>query len=300
MRHSIYQHLYKIWLLSQLVEQRSFKKVAIDARMSVPALSQNIKALEVYFGKTLIVRKDGAVSLTKAGKEVLANYTHIIESIEEIDVGDPKDIEIEREISIGAYDSITINILPQLLPRLRNRYPKLKLNVETARSSALATKVRKGELDMALIVEAAPDDFLDVEYFASDYLGLFVSPRHKISSMGLQAIDQYGVGTISPGNDGYPVFFQRYLLSLKRKLPFKVLSDSFETIRSIALEGAIVGLLPYRVAIRYGDELVALPTGKPQGRHRLCLVVRKNIQGKLRNILIQEISEVFKTLKWDL
>lgn len=301
MSRKLYHQIHKIWLLSVLHRLGTFKDAANEARISQSALSQSLTALEEVFGKTLVIRGRGAASLTEDGLKLVEKAQPILSSIDALDLPDLEEKEFKGKLRLGAYESIAIDLLPGLLLEMRKKHSGLRVDLKTSRSSALVKSVRKGELEMAIVVEASPEQRIDVETLMEDELGLYVSARHGIATEAYSdiqsALKKYGLGTISSGVEGLPPYYKRFLNQLNGSYQVVMSSDSFESIRSLTTTGSIIGLLPGSVANRGGGDLLKVwPDTEgvkiSRGRHRICLVSRSNVDPQLKKIVFDQLKTV--------
>jgi len=135
-----------------------------------------------------------------------------------------------------------------------------------------------------------------VREVVEDRLGLFVSKRHPIAQMGWEAIEKFGFGSLSPGKDGLPRYFTKFVRQFEPLKPF-ILSDSFEALREAAIAGALVAVLPHRVAKRTDDLLeLTPPRGKNEiGEHRICVVSLANCDIKETDFLAEHARRILQT-----
>ncbi len=130
---------------------------------------------------------------------------------------------------------------------------------------------------------------------AEDRLGFYVSRR--LGEQGWKSVEQLGVGSLAPGKDGLPRYFSKFLRQSGIERPF-ILSDSFETLRAAASAGALVAVLPNRIALRLGDlaEITPPRSGKAlqeTGKHRISVVSLANCDPAETDFLAAEAGRFF-------
>ena len=167
--------LKKLWILDTLVEQGSFAKAAIQAKVTRSAISQTISQLEKAHSKILLIREKGSIKPTPYCLEILAKVRPLLQSLETLKINQPKDVPQMSWLDIGTYESLAVTLLPPLTDILQQKCPGIKLTVKVARSGKLSTMVRRGELCMALIIENDLMEGLTVIPVGEDRLGFFVS-----------------------------------------------------------------------------------------------------------------------------
>ena len=117
-----FRHLRYFQVVAQ---ELHFRKAAEKLFITQPGLSRQIKQLEEELGAQLFLRDKRIVSLTDAGKYLYDESTQLINqldavkrSIQLIDKGE------EGELRIGFVGSAMQKVIPNLLLKLNNKYPK--------------------------------------------------------------------------------------------------------------------------------------------------------------------------------
>src|SRR5687768_7896174 len=106
-------HLEKLRSFAVVARTGSFRRAADRLRVSQPALSQSVQALESILGKPLLVRSSRGVTVTPHGL-VLRDFTErLLEDVEAIEreldaAGEP----MTGHFRIGAFESLAIALLP--------------------------------------------------------------------------------------------------------------------------------------------------------------------------------------------
>jgi DNA-binding transcriptional LysR family regulator len=290
--------LKKLWMLDLVVRCGSFQKAALQAKVTRSAISQTVSSLERRHGKSLLIRGRGGVSATPFCLEILDQARPVLGSLHSLYPAAAGGDAVPRLkwLDLGAFESLAIAVLPRLLGRLEERCPGIRLRVRVERSGRLATLVRKGELCMAIVAENALLHGLTVIPLATDRLGLYVGARSPKRLHAFEAARKLPLGGLSPGPDGVPVYWERFVkgLGLPRQLAFA--SDSLEAVLAATEHSAIAGVLPARVAGRAGDRLVEVTPDKlrekQSGRHRICLISEKKCDPRENEFLAAEIRRL--------
>lgn len=269
MRDLNVEQIKKLWILDLIIRSGSLKKAALHAKVSPSAISQSLTALEQSVGKPLLIRDRGSITPTQDALSLLAVVRPAFEVFDRLrDLNRTPAPKISW-LNFGTYESIAIDILPGLIHALREKIPSLKLGLRISRTSNLLTMVRKGELCSALISEVDDLDRFYRKDIAEDRLGLYASKHDQV---GGKTADDVGFGSLSPGKDGLPRYFMKFLRQLEPAKPF-LLSDSFEALRAAAVAGNLLAVLPERVALRTDDLVEVTPTrAKALGRHMISVI----------------------------
>ncbi|MGE3682233.1 MAG: LysR family transcriptional regulator [Bdellovibrionales bacterium] len=271
-------HIKKLWILDLIIRLGSMKRAAVQAKLSPSAVSQALSSLEHSTGKPLIVREKGLVTPTPEALSILNVVRPAFDVFERLKSLNAAEAPQMTWLNFGTYESIAVDILPGLIHRLRTLMPRLRLELRISRTVNLLTMLRKGELCSALVAEVDDLSRFYQKTVCEDRLGFFVSARHPISELGWKAVTEFGVGSLSPSKERLPRYFMRFLKQAGG-LRVSIYSDSFEALRCAASAGALVSVLPHRVATRRDDLMEIFPErGKlrDNGKHRLLVVSLAN------------------------
>jgi DNA-binding transcriptional LysR family regulator len=127
--------------------------------MTQPAVSRQIAALEREAGTQLFNRAARGVSLTEAGRVVLDHADAIAGHLAaaEAKLGDLAELRTGR-LRIGTFPTAGATVLLDALTRFHERHPEVELAVLEAPSSACLTRLRAGELDLAVVFDGDPEE----------------------------------------------------------------------------------------------------------------------------------------------
>jgi DNA-binding transcriptional LysR family regulator len=122
--------------------------------MTQPAVSRQIAALEREAGVQLFSRAARGVSLTDAGRVVLDHADAIAGHLAaaEAELADLTELRTGR-VRIGTFPTAGATVLLDALTRFHARHPAVELRVLEAPSTACLTRLRAGELDLALVFD---------------------------------------------------------------------------------------------------------------------------------------------------
>lgn len=281
----------KLWTLDLIIQSGSLKKAALAAKVSPSAISQSLSSLEHSVGKPLLVRDRGVVTPTADALAILEVVRPAFAAFERLRDINNTPIPQMTWLNFGTYESLAVDILPGMVQSLRQKMPHLRLSLRISRTANLLTMIRKGELCSALITEIDDLERFYVKEVARDRLGFYLARNHPLAKAGWSAMENLGLGSLAPGKDGLPRYFMKFMKQLGPTRP-TVLSDSFEALRAGAAAGAMVAVLPHRVAMRHRDLLELQPPKglslKETGQHRLCMVSPSNCDPEETDFLASE------------
>lgn len=135
-----------------VAREHHFGRAAQACFVSQPTLSVAIKKLEDELGVQLFERRSGEITLTPVGERVIDQAQQTLEAAESIKtVAQQGKDQLSGPLRIGAIFTIGPYLFPELIPILRKSAPSMPLVVEENYTSALAEKLKHGELDIIII-----------------------------------------------------------------------------------------------------------------------------------------------------
>ncbi len=166
-----------------LVEHEHFGQAADAEFVSQSALSSAIKELEERLGTQLVDRTNRQVTITATGQEVATQARLVLrdlESLVEIAAGERP--PLTGDLRLGVIPTIAPFLLPDILPKLRRKYPDLQLYLTEDRTDRIHEKLMDGELDVLLLA-------LPWELRGVDTLDLFKDPFRLACRKGTDRVD---------------------------------------------------------------------------------------------------------------
>jgi len=159
-----------------VAEHGSFSKAALVLGVAQPALSRQVRALEVELHETLLLRNGRGVQLTEAGRRLLQHCQDILHLVSQA----KEDLLAQRNEPVG---HITI-AMPRTLARLHTlaliqafqaELPQARLAIMEGFSTHLTEWLLTGRTDLALIYSPEPLPALEILPLRQEKLCL-VSP----------------------------------------------------------------------------------------------------------------------------
>lgn len=119
-------------------------------------MSTHVRRLEELAGGRLFERDNQSVRLTPLGQRFQRQTAELLETHDRVLAGLRRREEPLR-VRFGISEEYAGKLLGRLLPRLSAELPALELEVLTDASGRLAGRLRRGQLDLALLVQAQDD-----------------------------------------------------------------------------------------------------------------------------------------------
>jgi len=166
-----------------LSEVGHFGRAAAASFVSQSAFSNAIKELETTLGIRLVDRTNRQVTVTSIGQQVATQSRLVLNDIAalmELAVGERQ--PLAGELRMGVIPTIAPFLLPRILPRLRRRYPDLRLFLTEDQTQRIYERLMDGELDVLLLA-------LPWELRGVDVVTLFQDPFRLACRSGTQRVD---------------------------------------------------------------------------------------------------------------
>lgn len=277
-----------------VTEKKSFSRAAEDLHMTQPAVSQYIRSLEETMNVRLLERTNKYVRLTKAGeivyhhaKEIVGLYGRMHHLVNDLSH------EASGQLSIGASYTFGEYVLPHILARLLEDYPRIQPDVTIGNTAEIADLIMSRQLDVGIVEGRFKENRqLTTQAFAEDRMILVASADHPLS-LKTKAIEwkelieqtwiirEEGSGT----REAVEAVFERYALTPARTMQF----SSTQPIKEAVEAGLGISLLSewaVQKEIRYG-ELVQLPVKDLPFVRQFSIVTSSQYQTKALKVFLE-------------
>ncbi|MCR4420581.1 MAG: LysR family transcriptional regulator [Clostridia bacterium] len=170
--------LHQLIILRTVIEEGSFVRAAEVLRVSQPAISAQVKALENELGHVLLRRKPsmGIVEPTEAGRIAYRAALRVLEGLEdltrELRYLDDNQMPSCREVQVICDVPTGVYILPRLASEFRGRFANVMVKVAVNTDyRAITAKLRQDLYDLAIVPQevntpAAVQEFAFIEDLA--------------------------------------------------------------------------------------------------------------------------------------
>ncbi|MFY9512120.1 MAG: LysR substrate-binding domain-containing protein [Rubrivivax sp.] len=155
--------LKQIEYFVHVAELGSFTRAATVLRIAQPALSRQVRSLEVELRQPLFDRNGRGVTLTEAGKRLLAHGRGILQQVERA----RQDLEDQRgaasgRLAIGLPPSVSRSLTGPLVETFRQRFPKATLTMVEGLSTYVLEWLVLGRIDCAVVYNVTPTATVDL------------------------------------------------------------------------------------------------------------------------------------------
>ena len=245
--------LYRLHCFEVVVEEGGFKRATARLHTTQPALSYQIKRLEVELNAQLFYRRPGGVHPTEAGR-LLYEHTQRVSAAVRRAKQAMRDLSegATGEVRIGTVNSIGIYFLPRVLWAMRERCPAAKLTVLYRDADDVVDAMLANQLDLAVLADPRPDRRLRYETLFEEKVSLVVGRPHPLfgtPSMGLKRLANLDFVSLSERTPT-GALVSTYLDRLRLDVEPIVSTDNVETVKRMVETGMGVAFLPDMVTER--------------------------------------------------
>ncbi len=165
--------LKQIEYFVRVAELGSFTRAAVVLNIAQPALSRQVRLLEVELRQNLLVRNGRGAVPTEAGKLLLEHGRGILHQVERAreELGRVRGALAGR-VAIGLPTSVARVMTVPLTRAFRHEVPEVRLSISEGLSSAILGGLNSGHLDLVVLYNAQPSRETDVAHLLDEDLVL--------------------------------------------------------------------------------------------------------------------------------
>lgn len=256
-----------------LAETGTFSAAGQRAGLSHAAISQHIKALEQQLGAELVDRTRRPPALTPHGHALLIHGRRMMDVIDDI-TALGTDESLSGNLDVGVVPSAMIDLLPPALAEIRRAHPKLRLRVRTGPSGELASRVRGGDLDVAITTAPErPVEGLRNRPIWHEPL-IVIAPREHRQADAMELLRHQPFIWFSRTTwAGQQI--ERRLLEMGVVVQETMEVDSLIAVTALVAHGLGISIVPWRAnAPSLPASIIAIPFGSPQFTRTLAQIER--------------------------
>ncbi len=136
-----------------VVDHGSMAAAARLLNITPAAVAQQIRTLEREIGAPLIARAGRTVSVTEPGSRILERARELLRDVADLSAI-ATDNATAGELRLGAGTNALTGMLPDILARMVEKFPQIKVFIKPGYSPDLYRAVESGELDAAIVLQA--------------------------------------------------------------------------------------------------------------------------------------------------
>jgi LysR family hydrogen peroxide-inducible transcriptional activator len=268
--------------LVALAEHRHFGRAAAASHVSQPTLSMQIRKLEDELGVVLVERAPRKVLLTDAGREIVQRAREVLNEVEQIRAIARRTIDPESgSVRLGIFPTLGPYLLPHVVPRIRERFPRLELLLVEEKTEVVLKQLREGRLDAGILALPIHEPQLHQEFLFEEPFVLAVPEGHPLASRMSLGLDDLSDQSLLLLEDGHCLRDQALevcqLAGAGERSGFR--ATSLETLRQMVAAHVGVTLLPVLATmppVAASGDIALIPFRGAAPSRRIAMVWRRS------------------------
>src|SRR4051812_24227728 len=268
--------------LVALAEHKHFGRAAEASFVSQPTLSTQIKKLEDELGVALVERTPRKVLLTEVGREITQRARDVLNEVEQIRAIARRTLDPESgTVRLGIFPTLGPYLLPHVVPKIRERFPRLELLLVEEKTEVVLRMLREGRLDAGVLALPIHDDQLHAEFLFEEPFLLAVPEHHELAKRKALRLDDLSDQTLLLLEDGHCLRDQALevcqLAGASERTGFR--ATSLETLRQMVAANVGITLLPtlaVQPPVAHSENVRLLPFRGDAPSRRIAMIWRKS------------------------
>jgi len=230
-----------------VAEEHHFGRAARRCNVSQPALSAQIRKLELSLGATIFERAGRTVRTTPNGEEIIEHARRVLDAVKALAlVSQRGSAPLSGQFRLGVIATSAAYLLPHLLRPLRRSYPKLELVLVEGLTYPLLEQLRAGRLDAVLASLPLPEGAFHVETLFVEPFYLAVPAGHWLGKVKELSPEMLAAEEMILLEDGHCLRDQALAVcpSQNKALRERFRATSLETLRHMVASGIGYTLIP--------------------------------------------------------
>jgi DNA-binding transcriptional LysR family regulator len=175
-------NFHQLKIFYTVAQQRSITAAAFDLRLTQPAVSQQIKALEKELGIALFERGGPKLRLTQAGEAFFRATVTILNAKDEAErIIAELGAATKGKLILGANTTGGMYLLPRIVRVFKESHPETEIIFQIESTEWLYEKILENVVDLAVVGGPTEDRRFGVEAVCMDRLALIASPSHRFA-----------------------------------------------------------------------------------------------------------------------
>jgi len=232
-----------------LARQLNFSNAAKTIGISQPALSMQMKNLELELKIQLFDRKDKHVVLTSPGMALYSHGQELFQKIEDMThfMNDIRE-GTHGSIVIGTTDSIGIYILDKILTSYVSKYPNVKTIIKYTRSDSVIELLKNDNIDIGIVAYNPNDPSIEMMQFLHNEFCLVCGKQNALYGKTNISMQEISGKTFIGFEKDTPTrkLIERELKKHHVTVQTTIESDNTETIKKMVEINLGMAILPER------------------------------------------------------
>ncbi len=259
----------RLRVLREVAQRGSFSAAAEALAYTQSAVSQQIAALEREAGTLLVERGARGVRLTEAGRALVTHAEAVLARL--------ADAEAELDAIAGlragrlrmtSFATAGATVMPTAIARFRATHPGIELSLELAEPDDAIARLRGGETDVALTIDAPfcaiDDEGVELLHLLDDPMYVCLPAGHRLASRARLRLEDLAdeawlLGSMGTCPDTTVLLRACQTAGFEPTIGFQ--SDDYLAIQGFVAAGVGVSLIPDLALVTVRDDVVIRSLG---------------------------------------
>lgn len=273
----------------------SFAMAADRVHLSVSSLSKRIAELEASLGQVLFDRAGHRAALTEAGTRLVPLAAALLRQTDLVHQAMGATTGLRGPCRLGVGELTALTWLPRLVAAIGSAHPDLEVSVHVDVGAALAERLDRGELDLAVVAGPASRSALTSMPIAQAAFTWCARPEvaARAKAMDAAALQAHPLVALPPGS-GVTQLIDDWLRHAGAQPARRLHCNHWGAIAGLLAHSGGIGLLPlgWAQALCGRGVLQQLPSRVPLGLLDYALHHRRDdlrpLVAALRDIAVRE------------
>ena len=173
--------VHQLTVFRTVAKHLSYTKAAEALYLSQPAVTQQVRTLELILGLRLFARNGRGIMLTPAGQELLQHTERLLASLAQTATVVNEIHMLERgSVSVGASTSVGTYVVPPLLGAFQAHYPGVRVTLMIANRHSIEEHLLTHQVDLAVLSLIERQERFVVEFLMPYELVVVAPPSHRL------------------------------------------------------------------------------------------------------------------------
>ncbi|MEM8743105.1 MAG: LysR family transcriptional regulator [Pseudomonadota bacterium] len=279
--------------LVAIADTKGFASAAEKLFVTPAAVSQQMRGLEDELQVPLFDRTTRPPRLNAHGVHIAERAREVLRTFDAFAEEARAPDEIAGVLTLGCISGFSSDLIPEVLGNLRKRYPRLMVRIEEGQSTSLINKVRRRELDAAIVTEPLiPEPELEMLLITAEPLVVVAPPDAPVATWS-EALTSLPFLRLNPLS-GMGALIDAEIRTAGLVLSEAMELDSSEVVLSMVRAGLGAGVVPVgRLKGELGEIVKQFAFGDPPVSRRVVLVERPDYErSDLSQVLYLELKRL--------
>lgn len=254
--------VHQLTIFRTVAHHLSYTRAAEVLYLSQPAVTQQVRTLELALGLRLFARSGRGIVLTPAGQELLRHTERLLALLAETAPVVQEIHTLERgSVLIGASTSAGTYVVPALLGAFHARYPGILVTLMVANRRTIEEHLLSHQVDLAVMSLIEQQERFVVEFLMPYELVVVAQPSHRLlARTALSPHDlQQEIFLLRERGSGTRLGTEQYLAQSGISLQTSLELGSIEAIKESVAAGLGIAVLSREsVALEVANKDLAL------------------------------------------